>query len=95
MLRDKLWIMTVSKFLLSEFFEAHKGFYMFWNFATVKCDTGFLKGRCKNLKVVSKNFPEIFNDDDVRANDVIQWNQHRKEEKYLSSIVITDVKLAS
>ena len=95
MLRDKLWIMTVSEFLLSEFFGAHEGFCMFWNFATVKCDTGFLKGRSKNLKAVSKNFPEIFNVDDVTANDVIQRNQHRKEEKYLNSIVITDVKLAS
>ena len=43
-----------------------------------------------------KIFTEVFNIDDVTANDVIQRNQHRKEKKInLSSIVITDIKLAS
>ena len=38
---------------------------------------------------------ENFNIDDVTANDVIQRNQHRQEKKIsLSSIVITDAKLA-
>ena len=54
------------------------------------------QGCCQNLKEVPLNFTEVFNIDDVTANDVIQRNQHRKEKKInLSSIVITDVKLAS
>ena len=53
-------------------------------------------GCSQNLKEVPQNFTEVFNIDDVTANDVIQRNQHRKEKKInLSSIVITDVKLAS
>ena len=48
------------------------------------------QGRSQNLKEVPQNFTEVFNIDDV-----IQRNQHCKEKKYLSSIVITDVKLAS
>ena len=31
---------------------------------------------------------EVFNIDDVTANDVIQRKQHRKEKKNLSSIVV-------
>ena len=38
---------------------------------------------------------KVLNVDNVTANDVIQRNQHRKEKNNLSSIVITDVKLAS
>ena len=54
-----------------------------------------LQGRSQNLKEVPQNFTEVFNIDDA-ANDVIQRNKHRKEKKInLSSIVITDVKLAS
>ena len=53
------------------------------------------QGRSQNLKEVPQNFTEIFNIDGVTANDVIQRNQHRKEKKNLSSVVITDVKLAS
>ena len=50
------------------------------------------QGRSQNLKEV----PQNFNIDDVAANDAIQRNQHHKEKKInLSSIVITDVKLAS
>ena len=54
------------------------------------------QGRSQNLKEVPENFKEVFNIDDVIVNDVIQRSQHRKERKInLSSIVITDVKLAS
>ena len=53
------------------------------------------QGRSQNLKEVPQNFTEIFNIDCVTANDVIQRNQHHKEKKNLSSVVITDVKLAS
>ena len=42
---------------------------------------------------VHQHFTEVFNIDDVTTNDVIQRNQHHKELN-LSSIVITDVKLA-
>ena len=52
--------------------------------------------RSQNLKEVLQNFMKVFSIDDVRANEVIQRNQHRKEKKTnLSSKVITDVKLAS
>ena len=51
--------------------------------------------RSHDLKEVLQNFMENFNIDDVTANDVIQRNQHRQEKKIsLSSIVITDAKLA-
>ena len=54
------------------------------------------QGRSQNLKDVPQNFTEVFNIDDVTANDVIQRNQHRKEKQInLSCIVITDVKLVS
>ena len=57
--------------------------------------SSFLQGSSQNLKEVLPNFKEVFKIDGVTANDVIKRNQHRKEKKYLSSIVITDVKLAS
>ena len=48
------------------------------------------------MKEVPQNFTEVFNVDDVTANDAIQRKQHCKEKKInLSSIVITDVKFAS
>ena len=54
------------------------------------------KGRRQNLKEVPQNFTEVFNIVDVTANYIIQRNQNRKEKKInLSSIVITDVKIAS
>ena len=54
------------------------------------------QGRSQNLKEITQNFTEVFNIDDVTANEVIQRNQHRKGNKIkLSFIVITDVKLAS
>ena len=54
------------------------------------------QGRSQNLKEVPQNLTEVFNIDDVTANDVIQRNQHRKGKQInLSYIVITDVKLAS
>ena len=56
---------------------------------------GSFHGRSQNSKEVPRNFAEVFNIDDVTANDVIQRNQHRKEKKNLNSIVIIDVKLAS
>ena len=40
-----------------------------------------LQGRGQNLKVIPQNFTEVFNVDDVTANDVIQRNQYRKEKK--------------
>ena len=52
------------------------------------------QGRSQNLKEVPQNFTEVFNIDDVTANDIIQRNQHRKEENRLESMVIADVKLA-
>ena len=53
------------------------------------------QGRSHNLKEVPQNFTEVFNINGVTANDVIQRNQHRQEKKInLSSILITDVKLA-
>ena len=52
--------------------------------------------RSQNLREVPQNFTEVFNIDDVTANDVIQRNQYLKEKRInLSSIVITDLKLAS
>ena len=56
---------------------------------------GSFHARSQNSKEVPRNFAEVFNIDDVTANDVIQRNQHRKEKKNLNSIVIIDVKLAS
>ena len=56
---------------------------------------GSFHGCSQNSKEVPRNFAEVFNIDDVTANDVIQRNQHRKERKNLNSIVIIDVKLAS
>ena len=53
------------------------------------------QGHSQNLKEVPQNFTEVFNIADVKANDIIQRNQHHKEKKNLSSIAITDVKLAS
>ena len=54
------------------------------------------QGRSQNLKEVPQNFTEVFDIDDVTANEVIQRNQHYKEKNiYSSSIVVTDVKLAS
>ena len=41
----------------------------------------FIPGRIQNLKKVPQNFTEVFNIDDVTANDIIQKNQHRKEKK--------------
>ena len=56
----------------------------------------FIQGRIQNFKKVPQNFTEVFNIDDITANDIIQKNQHRKEKEInLSSIVITDLKLAS
>ena len=43
------------------------------------------QGRSQNLKEVPQNFTEVFNIDDVTANDIIQRNQHRKEENRLES----------
>ena len=54
------------------------------------------QGHSQNLKEVPQNFTEVVNIDDVTDNDVIQRKQHLKDKKTdLSSIVITDVKLAS
>ena len=39
------------------------------------------QGRSQNSKEVPQNFMEVFNIDDVKANDVIQRNQHYKEKK--------------
>ena len=39
------------------------------------------QGRSENLKKVPRNFIEVFNVDDVTANDAIQKNQHRYREK--------------
>ena len=41
------------------------------------------QGRSQNLREVPQNFTEVFNIHDVRANDVIQINQFRKEKKAL------------
>ena len=45
-----------------------------------------MQGRSQNLKEVSQNFTEVFNFDDVTANDVIRRNQHRKEKNKLSAL---------
>ena len=50
-----------------------------------------LQGRSHNLKKVPQIFTEVFNIDNVTAND----QHHKEKEINLSSIVITDVKLAS
>ena len=39
------------------------------------------QGHSQNLKEVPQNFTEVFNIDDVTANNVIQRNQHCKEEE--------------
>ena len=61
----------------------------------MKKQTLGIQGRSQNLKEVPQNFTEVFNFDDVTANDVIRRNQHCKEKKNMSSKVITDFKLAS
>ena len=55
--------------------------------------TSWEQGRSQNLKDVAQHFTEVLNVDDVTVNDVIRRNEHRKENK-MSSIVITDIKLA-
>ena len=40
-----------------------------------------IQERNQNLKEAPQNFTEVFNIDDVTANDVIRRNQHRKEKK--------------
>ena len=62
------------------------GFFWIWHGCMSK------QGRSQKLKEVPQNFTEVFNIDDITANDVIQRNQHCKEKINLSSIVITDVK---
>ena len=57
---------------------------------------GIVLQRCRqNLKEVSQNFTEVFKVIGVTVNDVIWRNQYLKENKNLSSIVITGAKLAS
>ena len=54
----------------------------FWLYIDqIKKDEETLQGRSQNLKEVPQNFTEDFNIDDVTANDVIQRNQHHKENK--------------
>ena len=40
---------------------------------------GRVQRHSQNLKEVFQNFTELFDTDDVTANDVIQRNQHRNE----------------
>ena len=40
------------------------------------CVCMYVHGRSQNLKEVPQNFMEVFNVDDVSANDAIQKNQH-------------------
>ena len=55
-----------------------------------------MQGRSQNSREVPQNFVEVLNIDDVTGNDIIQRNQHRKENKIkLSSALITGVNLAS
>ena len=55
-----------------------------------------VQGHGHNLKEVPQRSTEVFNIDDIIANEVMQRNQHReKKKKNLNSIVITDVKSAS
>ena len=70
----------------------YKKFYILLDIAVIHI---IYQGRSQNLKEVPQNFTEVFNSHDVTANDVIQSKQHHKEKINLSSIVITDVKLAS
>ena len=42
-----------------------------------------IQGRSQSLKEVPQNFTEVFNIDDVTANEVIKRNQHRKEKNKL------------
>ena len=51
----------------------------------------FSQVRSQNLKEVPQNFKQVFNIDDVTANST----NIAKKKINLSSIVITDVKLAS
>ena len=44
------------------------------------------QGRSQNLREVPQNFTEVFNIDDVTANDVMQRNEHRKEKNKLEFI---------
>ena len=43
--------------------------------------SGCSQGRSQNLKEVPQNFRDVFDIDDLTANDIIQRNQHRKEKK--------------
>ena len=55
-----------------------------------------VQGHGQNLKEVPQRSTEVFNIDDIIANEVMQRNQHReKKKKNLNSIVITEVKSAS
>ena len=53
----------------------------------------FVEGRRQNLKEVPQNFTEVFNVDDVTANN--KKTNVTEKKINLSSIVITDIKLAS
>ena len=44
----------------------------------LRSNDGYRQGRSQNLKEVPQNFTEVFNIDDVTAND---RNQHCKEKK--------------
>ena len=52
-----------------------------------------MQGRRQNLKEVPQNFTEVFNVDDVTANN--KKTNVTEKKINLSSIVITDIKLAS
>ena len=55
-----------------------------------------VQGHGQNLKEVPQRSTEVFNIDDIIANEVMQRNKHREEKKNnLNCIVITDVKSAS
>ena len=53
-----------------------------------------VQGRSQNLKGVPQNSMQVFNIDDVRANDVIKTNI-TKEKKTRVDMLIINVKLAS
>ena len=63
----------------------HGCLFLFFDDFCNFCDfeTDYIQRRSQNLKEVPQNFTEVFNTDDVTANDVIQRNQHRKEKNKL------------
>ena len=80
---------TLAQVFSCEFYEISKNMFSAEHVWATVSQTGLsfdqfhnqFKWRSQNLKEVPQNFAKVFNIDDVRANDVIQRNQHHKEKE--------------